>query len=168
MRDRLGRACDLASPRLYDGPGWLVAARGAGTLCGGVSGRHVGRLQVAAVLAETSNMVGSPYPRSVRPSSFSWDGHTFRGGGALPYAILPSMITATQHPHERSAEYTLILAIIHQAQQDLRAQAPAQERAASRQFFRNDEGYLELLCDLVDLEYAPVQDTVMRQYPDVF
>jgi hypothetical protein len=78
------------------------------------------------------------------------------------------MTTEAQYHHALSPEYALIVAIICQAQHDLRAQAPPQERAASRQFFRNDSHYLEDLCDLVDLEYAVVQDAVIRHYPDVF
>src|SRR5262245_44835546 len=91
------------------------------------------RRKQSAALTDTSNMARLPHPRRVRPFSPPCADRTgFWRDGAWPYAILTTMITDAQSQHAFSAEYAFIVAIIHQAHQDLRAQAPAQERAASR------------------------------------
>jgi hypothetical protein len=69
---------------------------------------------------------------------------------------------------ENSPEYALVGAILHQAMVDLRATAPEVEQARSVQLFRNEDGHLEMLCSLVDLDHTVIQQTVQRQYPQWF
>jgi hypothetical protein len=78
------------------------------------------------------------------------------------------MTADAQYQLEISGEYALILAILRQARRDLRAAAPPQERAASVAFFANQWRYLEMLCDLVALDYVPLQEAIVRQYPALF
>ena len=74
----------------------------------------------------------------------------------------------TSHALENSPEYALVGAILHQAVVDLRATAPPVEQARSVVLFRNEDGHLEMLCSLVDLDHTVIQQTVQRQYPQWF
>ena len=51
---------------------------------------------------------------------------------------------------------------------DLRDTAPAVEQARSVQLFTNEARYLEMLCNLIDLDYELIQQAVQRQYPQWF
>jgi hypothetical protein len=78
------------------------------------------------------------------------------------------MSADTYDQFECLPEYAIILAILRQAYHDLSAHVSRQRRAASIEFFRNDGRFLEHLCEVANLEYAPIQQAVMRQYPELF
>jgi len=78
------------------------------------------------------------------------------------------MAETTEQAKQTAAERQLICAILRQAQLDLRHQCTKDHRASSVRFFNNEEGWLETLCDLVDLPFAMLQDRVAQQYPEYF
>ena len=78
------------------------------------------------------------------------------------------MTPETADDMDITPEYTLLLAIIRRAHEDLRDHAPSHERASSIQFFNNQHRHFELLCSLMDLDYEGMQEAVWRQYPQWF
>jgi len=78
------------------------------------------------------------------------------------------MTPETAYDLDITPEYTLLLAIIRRAHEDLRDHAPPHERASSIQFFNNQSRHFELLCSLMDLDYEGMQAAVWRQYPQWF
>ena len=78
------------------------------------------------------------------------------------------MTEATEQAKQTAAERQLICAILRQAQLDLRSHCHKDHRASSVSFFRNEGGWLETLCSLVDLPYEAVQHRVAQQYPKDF
>jgi len=78
------------------------------------------------------------------------------------------MTPETAYDLDITPEYTLLLAIIRRAHEDLRDHAPPHERASSIQFFNNQYRHFELLCSLMDLDYEGMQEAVWRQYPQWF
>ena len=78
------------------------------------------------------------------------------------------MTADTYDPFACLPEYAIVLAILRLTYHDLSAPVPRARRAAAIQFFRNNGHYLETLCALADLEYAPIQHAVMRQHPALF
>jgi hypothetical protein len=78
------------------------------------------------------------------------------------------MTPETEYDLHLTPEYTLAVAIIHRAHEDLRAHAPPHERASSIQFFNNQSRHFEMLCSLMDLDYEAIQEAVRRQYPQWF